>query len=99
MIMIGLFFLCCPGKHIVAFDNKAFKLLNIQFYLGDKLVPTQSSLLLSMSDFLTLTFVTQKNGVKGKCSGHRQPNSASLSPILAVAHQVAHLNHHKAKPH
>ena len=99
MITIGFFFLCCRREHTVTFDNKPFKLSNVQFYNDNKPVPIQSSKLLHTADFLTLTFDTQKNGVKGKRIGHGCSTSATLCPILAVAHRVAHLNLHKAKPH
>ena len=49
-------------------------------------------------DFLTLTFDTQKNGVKGERIGHGCSTSATLCPILAVAHWVAHLNLQEAMP-
>ena len=99
MITIGFFILCSLGEHTVTFDNKPFKLSNVQFYNDNKPVPIQSSKLLHTADFLTLTFDTQKNGVKGKRIGHGCSTSATLCPILAVAHRVAHLNLHKAKPH
>ena len=97
VITIGFFFLCCPGEHMVTSDNKPFTLSNVQFYKDDKLVPIQSSKFLHTADFLTLTFNTQKKGVKGKWIGHRRSTSATICPILAVAHRVAHLNLHKAK--
>ena len=40
-----------------------------------------------------------KEQCKGKCTGHRCSTSATLCPILAVAHRVAHLILHKAKSH
>ena len=82
----------------MTFDNEPFKLSNVQFYQDNKPVPIQSSELLPAADFQRLTFNTQKNGVKGECIGHRRSTSATLCPILAVAHRVAHLNLHKAKP-
>ena len=36
MIIIGFFFLCHLGEHTVTFDNKPFKLSNVQFYKDDK---------------------------------------------------------------
>ena len=72
-------------------------LSNIQFYQGNKPVPAQSSKLWHVADYLTLTFYTQKNSVKGKHIGHGCSTSATLCTILAVAHCVAHLNLHKAK--
>ena len=62
-------------------------------------MPIQPSKLLYTADFLTLTFDTQKNGVKGKRIGQGHSTSATLCPILAVAHQVTLLNLHKAKLH
>ena len=82
----------------MTFDNEPFKLSNVQFYHDNKLVSIQSSELLLATDFLTLTFDTQKNGVKCERIGHGRSTSATLCPILAVAHRVAHLNLHKAKP-
>ena len=70
MITISFFFLCRPGEHTVTFDNKSFKLSHVQFYKVDTPVPIQSSKLLHTTDFLTLTFNTQKNGVKGERIGH-----------------------------
>ena len=67
-------------------------------YKDNKPVPTQSSELLPAADFLTLTFDTQKNGVNGERIGHRRSTSATLCPVLAVAHWVAYLNLHMAKP-
>ena len=98
MITIGFFFLCRPGEHTVIFDNEPFKLLNVQFYQDNTPVPIQSSKLLPAADFLTLSFDTQKNSVKGERIGHRCSTSVTLCPILAVAHRVAHLNLHRAKP-
>ena len=98
MITIGFFFLCHPGEHTVTFDNEPFKLSKVQFYQDNKQVPTQSSKLLFAADFLTLTFDTQKNSVKGKHIGHGHSTSATLCPILAVAHRVDHLILLKAKP-
>ena len=99
MITIGFFFLCCPGEHTVTFDNKPFKLSNVQFYKDNKPVPIQSSKLMHTADFLTLTFDSQKKCVKGNPIGHRHSTSATHCPILAVAHRVAHLNLHGAKSH
>ena len=99
MVTIGFFFLCRPGEHTVTFDNEPFKLSNVQLYKDDNLFPIQCSKLLHTADFLTLTFDTQKNGVKGERIGHGHSTSATLCPILAVAYQVAHLNLQKAKLH
>jgi hypothetical protein len=80
MIMIDFFFLCCPGEHKVTFDKNPFKKSNFQFYQDDKPVFTQSSKLLHAADFLTLTFDTQTNVVKGEHIGHRHSTSISLYP-------------------
>ena len=99
MITIGFLFLCCPGELTVDFDNNPFKLSNVQLYKDNKPLPILPSKLLHTEDFLTLTFDTQKNGVKGEHFGHRHSTSATLCPTLAVAHRVTHLNLHKAILH
>ena len=58
-----LIFMYSRGTN-VTFDNKPFKLSNVQLYKEDKPVPLQSSKFLHKADFLTLTFDTQKNSVK-----------------------------------
>ena len=99
IITSSYFFLCCLREHTVTFDNEPFKLSNVQVYKDDKPVHIQSSKLLHTADFLTLTFDTQKNGIKGKHISQRHTTSATLCLILTVAHWVAHLNLHKARPH
>ena len=64
MITIDFFFLCRPGEHTITYDNEPFKLSNVNFYLLDQPFPLDSPLL-QQSDFMTLTFDTQKNGTKG----------------------------------
>ena len=86
MIIIGFFFLCHLGEHTVTFDNKPFKLSNVQFYKDNKPVSIQSSKLLCAADFLTLPFDTQKNGIKGVhwpqlfylCNTLHHPSSSTL---------------------
>ena len=88
------------GEHTVTFDNKPFKLSKVKIYKDDKPVLIHlSKLLLHTADFITLPFDTQKNGVKGKHISNRQSTCATLWAMLAVAHQVAHLSQHKARPH
>ena len=99
MITIGFSFLCCAGEHTGTIDNKPLKLSNIQFWQDEKSVPTQSSKLLHVADFLTLTFDRQENSVKGKHIRHGCSTSVTLCPILAVTCWVTHLNSHKAVPH
>ena len=98
MITIGFFMLCHSAEHTVMFGKKPFKLLNIQFYNDDNPVPICLSKMLHTAVILTLTFDMQKICVKSNCIGHRYSTSATLCPILAVAHWVAHLNLHKAMP-
>ena len=99
MITIGFFFLCCLGEHTVTFDNESFELSYVQFYKDKKPVPLQSSKLLHTADSFNPHLWHTNELHKGKCIGHVHSTLAKLCPILAVAHWVAHLNLHKAKPH
>ena len=95
MITIDFFFLYRPGEHTITYDNEPFKLSNVEFYLLDQPVRLDSPLL-QQSDFMTLTFDTQKNGTKGEKIGHGCSTSKTLCPIHAVALQVQHLLAHGA---
>ena len=64
MIMIGFFFLCYPGEHTVTFDNKPFKLLNVQFNQDNKHVPIQSSKLYPWWTFQPLPMIHRKTVLK-----------------------------------
>jgi hypothetical protein len=41
--------------------------------------------------FVSLSFSTQKNGVRGKVIGLGQPGNPALCPILTMARRIAHL--------
>ena len=99
MITIDFFFLCRPGEHTITYDNEPFKLSNVNFYLLDQPFPLDSPLL-QQSDFMTLTFDTQKDGTKGGKIGHDGcSTSTTFCPIHAVALWVQHLLAHGACSH
>ena len=56
MITISFFCLMSPGEHKVTLVTNFFKLSNLQFYHKNKPVPKQSSTMLHIAGFLTLTF-------------------------------------------
>ena len=95
MITIGFFFLCRPGEHTITSDNEPFKMSNVQFYADDDPLPQLSP---RLPDFLTLTFDTQENGVKGEKIGHGRSTDPSFCPIQAVTQRCHHLHLHGA-PH
>ena len=99
MITIGFFFLWHSREHTVTIDNKPFKLSNVQFYQDNKPVLTQTSKLLYTANLFLPYLWHTENSVNGECIGHGHFTSATLCPIQEVAHWVAHLNFHKAKPH
>ena len=101
MIMIGFFFYVAivNTQWLWHFWQLAIQVANHPILLREETGTHTVHLAFVHGRLLTFTFDTQKNGIKGKHIGHRCSTSATLCPILAVPHWVAHLNSQKAKPH
>ena len=56
--------------------------------------PTQ----LRQATFVSLTFTTQKNGVRGEVIGLSCSGELYLCPVKALARRVIHLKQHNAAP-
>jgi hypothetical protein len=74
MMLMGFFFLMRPGKHTKAKGGCPFQLEDILFQVGNQyykatLIPLK---LLDSATFVTLTFKTQKNTVRGEAVGLSQ---------------------------
>ena len=88
MICIVFFFLLHPGKYMgTKSDTIPFSLQDVQFWIGTQCFSAVSIPIddLQHVTFTTLTFTTQKNGVRGEVIGLGCSGNASLCPILALA--------------
>ena len=100
MVILAFFFLLRPGEYTGTSSNTTpFAFKDTQLFIGrDRLTYAScSDADFSLSDFTTLEFTSQKNGVKGEviglgCTGEY------FSPVRAVRRRVQHLLAHSAPP-
>ena len=99
MIIIAFFFLLRPGEYT---DNNKdpFQLKDVQLFIG----PTRIDLnvapveQLRQARFASLTFTTQKNGVRGEVIGLACSGDPYLCPVKALTRRVLYLRQHSAPP-
>ena len=101
MIVLAFFFLLRPGEYTdSSSETTPFTLADAQLFIGDtriNLVTAPDGELLSAT-FCTLTFTTQKNGVKGEVIGLSLSGDLSLCPVLCLIRRIIHLRNHGALP-
>lgn len=100
MILIAFFFLMRPGEHTITKENTPFKLKDIQFHVGVQrynasIIPLA---LLATASFVTFTYDTQKNAVRGEAVGLGRSGQGACCPVAATAQRVQHLREHNAAP-
>ena len=100
-IWMGFYFLLRPGEYANATgDSKhPFRLKDVQFKVGSHHVfdvLEASFAQLSAATYVSLTFTTQKNGVKGEQMAHASNSQPFACPVRATLRRVAHLKHHHA---
>ena len=100
-IWIAFYFLLRPGEYANATgDSKhPFRLKDVQFKVGSMhyfdVLPATPHQLLSAT-YVSLTFSTQKNGVKGEQMAHAANGRPFACPVRATLRRVAHLKIHHA---
>ena len=101
MITIAFFFLLRPGKYTSSTsETTPFTLHDVQFFIGDRRLKTATAPLvdIELAIFATLTFTTQKNGVRGEVVGLSCSQDSILCPVQELACRVIHLRLHNAPP-
>ena len=101
MAVIAFYFLLRPGEYTGASaDNTPFTLADVQLFLGARRLDlfTAPPADLRAATAVSLTFTTQKSGVRGEVVQHGRSGSAHCCPTRAVARRVLHLRHHVASP-
>jgi hypothetical protein len=99
MLCLAFFFLCRPGEYTAPTgDNSPFRLADVTFYVGQQRIlainATTNDLL--RATFVTLTFTTQKNAVRGEVIGLGLSGDPFVCPVKATASRVQHLRDHNA---
>jgi hypothetical protein len=102
MICLAFFFLLRPGEYTGSpSDTTPFTLQDVQCWIGHQrfLATTIPIADLSRVTFVTLTFTTQKNGVRGEVIGLGRSGNPHLCPVAALTRRVQHLRTHNAPIH
>jgi hypothetical protein len=102
-LVMGFYFLLRPGEYTGAPRHQCddlFRLQDVGLWIGarklDGLTCPLSDLL--STTFATLTFTSQKNGVRGETIGHSRSGHTSLCPVLCIVARVHYLRLHGAVP-
>ena len=102
MAALAFFFLLRPGEYTSSTtDSRPFRLADLRLAIGSLYLDlsTAPDASLDAATFLSLTFTTQKNGVRGEVIGLGRSGSPTLCPVLAAVRRVKHLRAHGAPPH
>jgi hypothetical protein len=99
MIILAFFFLLRPGEYTD--NNKTpFWLKDIQLFIGpcSLNLQTLSMTKLAQACFGSLTFIDQKNSVRGEVIGQASAGNSFFCPFKALVQCVLYLQSHNAPP-
>ena len=102
MMVIAFFYLLRPGEYTGGpTDTTPFKLQDVQRSISQTCLDllTTSDNDIMATTFATLTFTTQKNGVRGEVVGLGKTGSPTFCPVRCLGRHVIHLRTHNAPPH
>ena len=96
-IWLAFYFLLRPGEYANA--TGPFRLKDVQFKIGalhvfDVLACSFEQL--AAATYVSLTFTTQKNGVKGEQMAHAANGQRASCPVRATLRRVMHLRQHNS---
>jgi hypothetical protein len=97
---MAFFWLLRPGEYCSGTNSHPFRLCDLQLFIGQQRIdPLTCSLAdLNRVTFVTMTFTTQKNGVRGEIIGHSRSGHAFGCPVVSVLNRVRYLRTHDATP-
>ena len=97
MIIVAFFFLLRPGEYTDN-DKDPFRLLDVQLFIGDTRLQVLSAPVeqIQQAQFASLTFTTQKNGVRGEVISLACSGDPVLCPVQALIRRVLYLRQHSA---
>jgi len=104
MIILAFFFLLRPGEYTISAskkDSAPFRSMDVCLRRGNTYIDIMNCALveLNTADFCSLTFSTQKNGVKNeKILGHVRSGHHLCCLVTVIIHRVKHLRACNAPP-
>ncbi|EJK61126.1 hypothetical protein THAOC_18432, partial [Thalassiosira oceanica] len=99
MTILAFFFLLRPGEYVdTNSESTPFKIEDVNFYIGDTWInpATASEQQLLAATRVTLTFTTQKNGVRGEIIGLCTSGDPIMCPVRAAIRRVLYLRRNGA---
>lgn len=101
MIILAFFFLLRPGEYTDNdgdADKHPFRIEDVQLFIGDTRLNllTDSESRLKQARFASLTFTSQKNGVRGEVIGLACSGDPVMCPVKSIVRRVLYLRHHGA---
>jgi hypothetical protein len=99
MIVLAFFFLLRPGEYTAtASDTTPFRMCDVQLFIGPVRIDpaTADEQTLWSANFASLTFTTQKNGVRGEVIGLGRSGDPQFCPVFCIVRRILHLRHFNA---
>jgi hypothetical protein len=99
MIVLAFFFLLRPGEYTAtASDTTPFRMCDVQLFIGPVRIDpaTADEQSLWSTTFASLTFTTQKNGVRGEVIGLGRSGDPEFCPVLCLVRRILRLRHSNA---
>jgi hypothetical protein len=99
MCCLAFFFLLRPGEYTISpSESTPFRLCDIQLRIGNRRLDSAlaSEAELRTATFASLTFTTQKNGVRGEVIGLSRSGSPHFCPVLCLVRRSLHARAHNA---
>ena len=90
MIVLAFYYLLRPGEYTVTTDNAPFKLQDVQLYIGSLVLDltVATDLELDAATAASLTFTTQKNGVKGEKITQGRSGDPLVCPVKTMVRRI-----------
>jgi len=97
---MAFFWLLRPGEYCSSSDSHPFRLQDVQLFINSVRIDplTCDPAGLARVTFVTLTFTTQKNGIRGEIIGHARSHHHHACPVISVLSRVRYLRFHNAPP-
>jgi hypothetical protein len=100
MICIAFFFLLRSGEYTFTNANTPFRIQDVKLHIDTKEIQIYHASPLEFSNVtsVSLTFITQKNGVKGEVISHGRSGDLLVCPCRATVRRIQHLLQHQQPP-
>ena len=102
-LILAFYFLLRPGEYAgtpKTVSDDLFRFQDVGLWVGGRKLSLADCPLadLQAATFATLTFTTQKNGIRGETIGHSRSGHPTLCPVLCLVSRVLYLRTHDAAP-